>query len=43
MGCDVRSCEDKSKSSTCVGWENERTSDSLCDMEVSNAIAAEAG
>jgi len=43
MDCDVRSCEDSSRSSTCVGWENECISDSVCDMEVSNAIAAEAG
>lgn len=43
MDCDVRSCEDSSRSSTCVGWENERISDSVCDKKVSNAIAAEAG
>jgi len=43
MDCDVRSCEDNSRSSTCVGWENECISDSLCDKDVSNEIAAEAG
>lgn len=43
MVCDVRSCEDSNKSSTCVGWENECISDSLGNIDVVNGIADGAG